>query len=529
MSSAAEQVLSIGDGSGWSFLGGTWTQPGDAIRPPNVPNLHSRAFHIASAYGDLTAEFEYNANYRELGHGDAGLVIGARDGGNFHYIHFPWGGQSLRAKSFWGGVAKVSGDGYIRNVVYQSVAGVPSETDRWYRVRVQVKGTHIRVWVDGRRAFEAHDESYQGGCVGLAGYGWYFFRNVRIAGTPIDPPKWDDSVQIHNPAFELPVTSKNMPSGCMAPNGDVLIGSGGQLLRSTDKGRTWTNETLPESIGGLTDYGNTMFRDSNDRLFVFIWRNRKTTGTNMPEILISESLDNGKTWSEPVASQVAEGWPADPGSLAAYGPLCETADGTLLRFFLGGVHVGADLTYTDIRSWGAYTGCKAFCIRSTDGGKSWSEPIELDRPSWDGVPRGNLPGSIDFTEPTGVAIGNTVTVTIRPVYSREMWQCWSYDAGKTWDAASRTTFPGYAQSMIRTQSGAIVCGHRNPNYCVNISYDDGVNWDAGTVIDYPAWAMGCMVQVEPDVLLCTYMNADRGRPLLGQIIRVTDDGIVPVQ
>ncbi len=96
-------------------------------------------------------------------------------------------------------------------------------------------------------------------------------------------------------------------------------------------------------------------------------------------------------------------------------------------------------------------------------------------------------------------------------------------------STSRTTFPGYAQSMIRTQSGAIVCGHRNPNYCVNISYDDGVNWDAGTVIDYPAWAMGCMVQVEPDVLLCTYMNADRGRPLLGQIIRVTDDGIVPVQ
>ena len=34
---------------------------------------------------------------------------------------------------------------------------------------------------------------------------------------------------------------------------------------------------------------------------------------------------------------------------------------------------------------------------------------------------------------------------------------WSTDAGATWDAAARTTFPGYAQSIARTQSGAIAC------------------------------------------------------------------------
>ena len=124
-------------------------------------------------------------------------------------------------------------------------------------------------------------------------------------------------------------------------------------------------------------------------------------------------------------------------------------------------------------------------------------------------------------------MGEVVMVTIRPVYSREMWQCWSHDGGKTWDAAARTTFPGYAQSMIRTRSGAIVCAHRNPNYSVNISYDNGLNWDAGTVIDYPAWAMGCMVELQPNVVLCTYMNWQREAPLLGQIFKVADSGIVP--
>jgi len=131
-----------------------------------------------------------------------------------------------------------------------------------------------------------------------------------------------------------------------------------------------------------------------------------------------------------------------------------------------------------------------------------------------------------------VAIGNTVTVLIRPIYSPMMWQCWSYDGGATWDAAVRATFPGYAQSMIRTSSGAILVGHRFPHYSINVSYDDGVNWDAGTVIDYPSWAMGAMVEVEPDVVLVTYMNWHNDRkayPLLGQLIRVTPEGLYPVE
>ena len=96
-----------------------------------------------------------------------------------------------------------------------------------------------------------------------------------------------------------------------------------------------------------------------------------------------------------------------------------------------------------------------------------------------------------MTEPTGVAIGNKVTVVIRPVYSPMMWQCWSDNAGATWDAAARATFPGYAQSMVRTKSGAILVAHRFPNYSINLSRDNGLNWDEGTIIDYPNWAMGC--------------------------------------
>jgi hypothetical protein len=257
-----------------------------------------------------------------------------------------------------------------------------------------------------------------------------------------------------------------------------------------------------------------------------LYRTQAETGNAVPDILMSESTDSGATWSEPVASAVAEGWPTLPASLTPYGPVTENRDGVLMRFLLGGAgHEGA--VYTDVRTWSAVH-CKAYVIRSEDSGATWSAPIELDRPSWTNAARGSIPGSLDLTEPTAVVMGQAVMALIRPIYSPYMWQCWSYDGGATWDAAVRATFPGYAQSMARTESGAIVCAHRYPHYAVNVSRDDGLHWDAGTVIDYPVWAMGTMLEVEPDVVLCTYMNAQREMPLLGQLVRVLPDRIEPV-
>ncbi len=183
--------------------------------------------------------------------------------------------------------------------------------------------------------------------------------------------------------------------------------------------------------------------------------------------------------------------------------MVQTADGTWVRFLLGGAAEGS--RFSNVVTWGA-THCKAYAIRSTDQGKRWSGPIEVDRPSWTGQPRGTIVGSLDLTEVTGVAMGNRIMAVVRPIYSPYMWQLWSEDAGANWDAAARTTFPGYAQSMARTQAGVIAVAHRFPQYSVNLSRDDGLNWDEGTVIDYPAWAMGCLLEVEPNVLLATYMN-----------------------
>ncbi len=542
--------LTIGNGSGWSFAGGKWVenQPGDkpakvreihnppyfdegVIMPPDKRDLHSRAFYTAKGYKDFTAEFEYNANYRE-GSGIAGMIVRATDPNHFYLVYLPWGGQQMRAGHFWAAIAKVEGDGYLRNIKMSYVPGVACEVDRWYKVRIEAKGPRISVWVDGRKALSIVDDKYKSGCVGLSTYSMYYFRNVRITGTAVPAtPVWKARPTIPSHSFTVGLNSSPSPSGVMAPNGDVLLFSQAlatgkpALARSKDKGRTWSLEEIPDKM-----HNELLHRTSDGRLILHRYHHQ-------PAVFMSESTDNGKTWSETFSAKMPADWPTDLGNLVAYGPLIETEDGTQLRFIMGGAN-DKNPKYDNIYTWGAVH-TKAWAIRSTDGGKSWSLPIEIDRPSeWTypaGAKRGHVPGSLDMTEVTGVAIGNKVTVVVRPIYESTMWQCWSEDAGATWDAATRTSFAGYAQSTIRTTSGYIVVAHRYPQYSVNVSRDNGLNWDEGTIIDYPNWAMGCMVEVAPDVILCTYMNAASGdiglfvkQPLLAQLFRVTKDRIVPI-
>ena len=340
-----EPMIGFGDGSRWKCLGGKWAGDGPSFIPPATPrvrNTHSRAFHVGNAWSDLTAEFEYSPGPWEAGAGTAGFILRARDGGHYYVVQFPWVGQAYRSKHFWAGLAKVSGDGYVRYLKFRVVPGVASEIDRWYSVKVEADGPRVRAWVDGRLAVDVSDDTYSSGFVGLSGYGGYSFRNLRVTGKKHEPPGWDDAVTIARPWVELPVPS-TMPTGCVAPNGDVLLGSGMTLLRSTDKGRTWNKEQLPDHVFPLGDYGATLHRTRDDRLIVhgLVGGYITKVPSRAHGFYLAESTDSGKTWSEMTLCPLKDDfkWPPKftKERLSVYGPLTETEDGTFIRFLYTGI------------------------------------------------------------------------------------------------------------------------------------------------------------------------------------------------
>ena len=569
-----EYALTIADGHDWHFMTGgdvqvDWrdtSNVGVHINP-TIDALHERkrAFYTRHAFDDFTIDYRVNLRYNAQGAGRAGAILRAQDPTHYYLVYFPHSGQIYRSKSFFVAIARVDGDEYIRNLKLAWVPNIPAETDRDYDVSVDVRGSRISVRVDGRNALSVTDDTYRSGLVGLAGQGLFYFEHVKVAGTALAAPAWDRDATIVDYSFRLPVDSKYMPSGCIAPNGDVLIGANRTLLRSSDRGRTWTTTQLPEHMAPVHDYGSPMFRTPDDRLVVLNKRSKKlpdqlaqmeASGDKgsvweqgpAPHIIRHESADSGHTWSQGVVGKVLGNWSdehRDHSEISQYGNVVQTADGSLVLFCYAGYPraVGAAAMRAkvrgrsiDIHTWGAYD-YKAFAIRSTDGGLTWSAPIEMDQPRAGGtryaehdVPRGAITGSFDFTEPYGVAIGTRIMATVRPIYSPYMWQCWSDDSGATWDAASRTTFPGHAQFMIRLDSGAILCAHRFPNLSINVSRDGGLNWDEGTIVADELWAMGCMIEIEPNLVLCVYMedllNDDAN--LLAQFFRVTADTIMPV-
>jgi hypothetical protein len=72
---------------------------------------------------------------------------------------------------------------------------------------------------------------------------------------------------------------------------------------------------------------------------------------------------------------------------------------------------------------------------------------------------------------------------------------------------------------------------RFPGLTMHTTRDDGMTWDdggGGTYIDTSIWAMGSLIEVEPNLVLHIYMDSWQGLAR-AQFIRVTPEGLMPAR
>ncbi|MBI1915695.1 MAG: DUF1080 domain-containing protein [Planctomycetes bacterium] len=515
---ARAEALKIGDGSGWTFVNSRWTD-GDAgitgSRTGDGEGLqgYCLAFARARSYSDVEATCTVQM---KSGHADIGFIVRAQDPTRYYLIHFPQSGQSYRAQHFWAALSIADGSGYLRIKELAHVRRVASNPfGIAHQARVKVTGDRIQVWVNGHPALDVRDETYKQGRIGLAGFTSFAHGKVVVTGTEVKAGAWDDKVrQVKNWFVPFPDAGPRQGtpiSLTRAPNGDLLCAFTAdgkhKLGRSTDGGKNWSVVPAPANMG------REIYLLKDGRLVSIEVRHGEGSW--------SESKDNGTTWGKVVPITPSGAWPKDPAKIGTGWQLA-LKDGTLVRFGLG-----RHSTWSEpVTKWGAVH-TQAFAIRSTDGGKTWSTPVNLDASG-----RGDM-GNLDLTEPVGFETKDgKIMCLIRPIYSPWMWETWSSDQGKTWTPCVRGPFPGYAPSApVKTASGVVLFPTRFPGLALHHTRDDGMTWDeggGGTYIDTSIWAMGSLVEVRPNVVLFLYMDSWQDK-LRAQFIRVTEKGLEPVR
>jgi len=544
--------VSLGEGTDWAFINGAWREDSEGIiTPPDEAVDENLAFYTTYAYSDFEVEFEFRPEYVIAG---SGLIFRAQDAHHYYLVHFPYTGQQYRAEHFWAAISEVDETGWVKVLRMELVPGVPSEIGIWHQIRLQVEGNCFRLWVNGRPFPEVRDETYsEAGYVGLESYKGTgegersSFRNLRIRGRRYTGSSWDESLQpVQNWFRPSPETTygawQSGPDIARAPNGDLLmklwvtkefqpLGKGTLVMvRSTDNGRSWSQqEVLPERLRGGVLHGT---RDG--RLMMHFLRYDPPF-----DILMSTSTDSGKTWSEEERTDTLE-FPENlkieavqPWAMfGAVPPILELEDGTLLRFGFTHSTKGRGIESREVgghRYVGPVTeGEMSFCIRSTDGGRTWSDPINLDganpSPQFWTVPKESSETSAAQTR------DGKILALIRPYQSPWMWETWSEDGGESWTPQARGAFPMYActDAMLATSSGVLLIGGRHPGIAVQASFDDGMSWRCYR-IDTAFWANGTMYEVEPDLVLFVYGGKSSDRQARAQLIRVTEDGLEPVR
>jgi photosystem II stability/assembly factor-like uncharacterized protein len=154
-------------------------------------------------------------------------------------------------------------------------------------------------------------------------------------------------------------------------------------------------------------------------------------------------------------------------------------------------------------------------IRSTDGGKTWSEPIPIGKGS--GV---RLDAETDFV----LLRDGTLYAALRGDRVN-MHYATSQDLGLTWSGVKDIGFPGHCPHFTRLSTGEILLTHRLPFTALHTSRDEGKTWKGPFLIDDRIGAYASTVELRDGTVLVTYYEEGEGSAVRARRFRLGAQGI----
>lgn len=398
----------------------------------------------------------------------------------------------------------------------------------WARLRVQASGTFIRVSMDGQIVFELRDQTYPVGCVGLVGRGAVYFRNLKVEGVPVAlSAPWTkhegELPRFFYPGGEQPEGFNAFPVVCHTEKGVTLV--------------AWAHGPRREEYAA-------------DPTF----------------IILTRSADEGRTWSRPQRLFGREGCACGVGSLFAH------RDGSvscLVSASPVGQEEATPLT---------------FAMRSSDGGRGWSDPVEFRAggkrlPDYghsvylyspmirlsDGavvmsgyetrtLPGGSLSSNADrldrsllfrsaddghswgepsYFDPDNFDHNECMVAEVEPgklvafmrtLRAGNMWTSASVDGGHTWTPLAQSGVSGECPYLFRHSGGALILFNRGCGSFLKLSFDQGKSWTREFRISPASAMIGMAEMADGRILIAMHEGYRVPGYIRAQFFRVTPEG-----
>jgi BNR repeat-like domain len=300
------------------------------------------------------------------------------------------------------------------------------------------------------------------------------------------------------------------PVAILLQNGDVLavlrggaahVGVKGRLdlVRSTDRGKTWSAPWT--AVDGEFDDRNPamgQLRDGTIVLAYAIASGYDATGLHFGKraervfdgVYLTFSKDNGKSWSKPVRDPAIHQFYAGKGDVSPYGKIVQLPGSAAL--------MAVYFEFFDGR------GNESYIFRSSDGGKTWADPVLLGR-------HYNETGIVRLRD-------GRILAALRSEKGGHLAIAESADEGRTWTVPLQITGDSeHPADLIQLRDGRVlmVFGERNAPRGVHAMFSrDGRNWSRASEIvladDAPNTDCGYPSSVEVDAgkLLTLYYQVD---------------------
>lgn len=481
----------------WRFLGGDW-QLTEGLLEQRNPSRYSAAILKKAAFADCTIGVEFNIVPEGNGVRAAAILFRAAGTLTYYWLHLDSkNNQAILVRS-------TPGNTWVE--IGRKRCEISQDT--WHTAKVECKGDSIWAWVDDKEAMSAKDTNLTAGRIGLGtSQGHVLFRNLTVEGEVVKMEK----LREESPPYQ--VISRGEAAGpyqafpdvCRLKNGDLLCvfyagyghvsvpnkewpkGGRVSMVRSKDEGKTWTQpEVLYDDEVDNRDPHIAQMKDGTVICSFFSYPRLRT------QVVLSH--DGGKTW-ETQAQTLIEDW-------ACSAPVRELRDGT---YVLGVYSEGGG------KAWGGV-------VRSTDRGKTWSEPIAIGKES----------GAYLDAETDVIQLRDGTLFAALRSSSVNMYYATSQDLGLTWSPAQDIGFKGHAPHLTRLKTGEILLTHRVPETSLHVSRDECKTWEGPYVLDNVGGAYPSTVELKDGTVLAIYYEEGEGSAIRALRFRLKQDGIEPL-